>query len=60
MKLNNNNFPLIVNDLYNSDEYNKIISELAYTKNKGKYGLLILQLFRVQQSVLDDYENLMK
>lgn len=60
MKLNNNNFPLIVNDLYNSDEYNKIISELAYTKNKGKYGQLILQLFRVQQSVLDDYENLMK
>lgn len=56
MKFTNDNFPLIVNDFYNSEEVNKIFADLCYTKSKSEYGKLLLKLLKKQQEIFNGYD----
>lgn len=52
MKIKKEEFLILVNELYHSDEYNKAICELAFTKDKSIYAKNLLSVLKIEQEEL--------
>lgn len=57
MKINNENYPKICEQLYNSEDYNKAVSVLAFTKDKKQFAKYLLETLKIQQKVMNDIEE---
>ena len=57
MKISKEEFLTLVNELYHSDEYNKAICKLAYTKDKSIYAKNLLNVLKIEQEAIKKTEN---
>lgn len=57
MKLNNENFPKICEQLYYSEDYNKAVSVLAFTKGKKQFAKYLLEALKIQQDAINNAQE---
>ncbi len=57
MKLNNENYPKICEQLYNSEDYNKAVSVLAFTKDKKLFAKYLFETLKIQQKAINSIEE---
>lgn len=57
MQLDKDSFMQLAKTLYNSDEYNKAICELAYTRDTAKYSKNLLTVLKIEQNIIKIIEN---